>query len=482
MANFNRRKASKSEAKTINKAGGQAFVQTSEMEFVSMLVTSFAADKFYEKADETFERIKSAMSKIDPLFAAKAAVFARRKYGMRSISHFAAAMLAPHLTGKDWGADFYNAVVNRPDDMLEIAAIFMANGGKFPNSLKRGFSKAIGRFDSYQLAKYRGEGKGIKLVDIVNLVHPKPNERNEAALKNLVAGNLKNEATWEAMLSKAGQGEDAEASKAEAWEALINSGKMPYFALLRNLRNILQQNPKLTGRVCELLCDEKAIKRSLVLPFRYPTAFAEIQKLPQDKNTRLVLEAIAKALDISCSNVPDFDGDTLAVVDVSGSMGDKDDNKSPAGIAGLFAAVMCRAMKCDLMFFDDSARYQNYDPTDSAMSIFGKFRFSAGGTNFHSIFQTAKKAYDRVIILSDMQGWIGGYTPTAAFSAYKSKYKCEPFVYSFDLQGYGTLQFPENKVFCLAGFSDKVFDTMALLEKDKFALLNEIQAIDFSEF
>lgn len=39
------------------------------------------------------------------------------------------------------------------------------------------------------------------------------------------------------------------------------------------------------------------------------------------------------------------------------------------------------------------------------------------------------------------------------------------------------MQFPENNVFCLAGFSDKVFDIMWLMETDKKALYNEIKAI-----
>jgi hypothetical protein len=41
----------------------------------------------------------------------------------------------------------------------------------------------------------------------------------------------------------------------------------------------------------------------------------------------------------------------------------------------------------------------------------------------------------------------------------------------------GTLQFPENNVFALAGFSDKVFDIIKLLKEDKKALINEIKAI-----
>jgi hypothetical protein len=42
---------------------------------------------------------------------------------------------------------------------------------------------------------------------------------------------------------------------------------------------------------------------------------------------------------------------------------------------------------------------------------------------------------------------------------------------------YGTLQFPERNIYCLAGFSDKALQTMRFLEEDKGALLREIEAI-----
>jgi 60 kDa SS-A/Ro ribonucleoprotein len=131
------------------------------------------------------------------------------------------------------------------------------------------------------------------------------------------------------------------------------------------------------------------------------------------------------------------------------------------------------------MTFSDNAQYRQLNIRNSTLSIANDLNFAAGGTNFHAIFQTINQRYDRIIILSDMQGWIGGYSPKASFDAYKAKYKANPFIYSFDLQGYGSLQFPENKVFALAGFSDKIFDLMALLETDPKAIVNEINKVTF---
>jgi len=464
--------------KTVNLAGGEAHAQTPELELVSILLTSFANDQFYRSAGNTFEQLKSLIAKCDKKFVAQAAVYARTQFGMRSITHVVASELARHISGQDWAKDFYKAIVYRPDDMMEILAYHIAKNGKIPNALKKGFALAFDRFDKYQLAKYRGENKGVKLIDVVNLVHPVPTEKNADAIKALVSGGLKSFDTWESEMTKAGQlaanDEEKADFKKDVWIRLIREKKIGYFALLRNLRNIIEQAPEIVNEAIETLTNEALIKKSLVLPFRFLTAYDEIQKLSSDKIVRDVLMALNKAVDISVNNVPVFDGETLVVLDVSGSMQGK-----PAQIGSLFAAVLIKSNNADFMTFADTAKYRNVNPMDSTVTIANSIRFSAGGTNFHSIFQTANKKYDRIIILSDMQGWVGSFTPEREYKQYKQATGVNPFIYSFDLNSYGSMQFPEQNVFCIAGFSDKVLDTMKLMETDKRALINTIKGVEF---
>jgi hypothetical protein len=214
------------------------------------------------------------------------------------------------------------------------------------------------------------------------------------------------------------------------------------------------------------------ISKSRVLPFRFATAYEEISKMGSSKGVRDVLVAINQALEVSMCNVPKFDGDTLVVMDVSGSMSGR-----PSEIASLFGAILAKSNNADVLTFANRADYKSYNPLDSVMTIRNSFRYSGGGTNFKSIFTTANKKYDRVVILSDLQGWIGYTSPSAEFKQYKKTYDANPYVYSWDLAGLGTMQFPENNVFALAGFSDKVFDVMKMMEMDKKALFNEIKAI-----
>ena len=479
MSKFNTKKIVE---KVENRAGGQAYKQSDEMAFVSLLLTSFVKDQFYRKANESLSDMKGYIKKIkDKEFLAKSAIFARDEFGMRSITHALAGELASEISGKEWSKNFYSKVVSRVDDMSEILSYYLQNktdikSPKFPNSLKKGFAKAFDKFDAYQLGKYRSENKDVKLVDIVNLVHPTPTKKNGEALSQLINGDLKSTGTWESMLTSAGQKandeEELKDLKADAWDELLSTRRIGYFGLLRNLRNIITQAPNSVTKACEMLVDENLIAKSKVLPFRFSKAYDEISKLDPNKEVRDVLKAINEALNISVMNVPKLDGETLVVIDVSGSM-----SGTPSEIASLFGAMLIKANECDVMTFATKAEYINYDPSDTVISLRNKFRFSGGGTNVKSVFEKANKSYDNIILLSDFQSWLGYTTPTKEYNAYKKKYNVNPHVFSWDLAGMSTLQFPENQIYCLAGFSDKVFDVMKILKTDKKALLNRINSI-----
>src|SRR5262249_46756259 len=153
-------------------------------------------------------------------------------------------------------------------------------------------------FDEYQLAKYRKTGAEISLVDAVNLVHP----RHTPALKKLVDGTLAPAETWETKLTQAGAAAESEDElaelKKETWERLIKNRKLGYFALLRNLRNILTVSPEATEEAIALLIDEKLISKSLVLPFRFLAAVEALQNtnLPRAGD---VISALSVAVDKS---------------------------------------------------------------------------------------------------------------------------------------------------------------------------------------
>lgn len=471
MSRFNKKQVS---ATVENLAGGQSYDLSQKSKLITFLFSTFMNNKFYD-SDEV-ETLKELVKSIeDKEFLAKAGIYVRNVLGMRSVSHALAGELVKsynNLSGQEWVKDAICKFIRRPDDITEILAYYLKDEKKLPNSLKKGLAKSFDNFNEYQLAKYKGEGKEVSLIDAVRLLHVKPCDSNRQALNDLVYSKLKSFDTWEVEVSRAGNDVSL---KESAWKKLLLEDKIGYMALLKNLSNLIKYVPSCVDIICERLTDENRIKQSLVLPFRFYTAYSTIKYcLSESTEKRKVLSALTKALEISLNNVKPLKGNTLVVLDDSGSMESVKDKSS------IFAAVLAKVNNADLMFFSDDARYVSYNPASTVMDIVDSFEYVSGCTDFHSIFKTANKAYDNIVILSDMQGWVGYYTPEESFKTYKRIFNANPKVYSFDLTGYGTSQFKEKDIYLLSGFSEKVFDLMSLLEKDKEIIIKEIDKIVLS--
>lgn len=467
---------------TVNLAGGDAYTQDAKLALASLVTTNMVRDQYYRSADQGLAELRALLAQVDPVFAAKAAIYARNEDGIRSITHAVAGEIAHTVKGAEWTKRFYDKVVRRPDDATEILAYYMSNYGKpVPNSLKKGLGAALGKFDRYQIAKYRGEGKTISLVDVVNICHPKPSEKNADALRDLVADKLRSEGTWEVAVSQAGNSEDKATAKAEAWETLLRERKIGYFALLKNLRNIAEQAPELVSLACDLLVDEHLISTSLVLPFRYLTALRQLEAYPVYKR------ALSRALDLSLGNMPEF-GKALIAVDGSGSMSSPlagNPELMCKSVGSLFAAALYKKNLSDVIVFGSTAgRVTGLNPDDSTLTLAEQINRTCFGhsTNFHAIFEAAGTTkYETVIIFSDMQAWVDyGWSqthPGDAFANYKRRSKAQPTVFAFDLAGYGSAQFPAKDVFQLSGFSDSTLKLMSEFKEDRNALVTKIEQV-----
>lgn len=515
MARFNLFKSK--EPPVLNHMGAPAFAQTPELELVSMLLTSFADDSYYRSGAEGLSRLRELLSRCDPEFSAKAAIYARTVFGMRSISHALAAELASAASGKVWARKFYEKIVARPDDMTEIMACFIgAKGRKLPNALRKGFAAAFGKFDAYQLAKYRGEGREVSLVDVVNLVRPKPVERNGQALHDLVNGTLRATDTWESKLSKAGQVATDETEKAalkrDTWVELVRSRRIGYFALLRNLRNILEQAPEVVPEAVGLLVDPRLLRNSLVLPFRFIAAYAEVEAMKEGKfesergRIDAVLAGLEKAVRLSVDNLPTLRGRTLILSDNSGSMtGDggghslvsKMSRVRTADIANLFAVLYW--LKAEDTLVGLFGERLVFPKLDRSKGVFDNFRLidteknACGPGTEAGIFDIFRKMIrektivDTAVVFSDTQigernAWYGQSDKSGSFDALFQEYRrINPHFrcYSVDLRGYGTTVF-DGSVIKVAGWSEKIFEVMKFAEQDPAALLRQIEKVELN--
>ena len=467
MSKFNSKAVPKN--RTINLAGGSAYSIDAEHELTSIVLTSFCDNQYYRSNDNTIKRIKELMPQCKAKYIAKLALYARNEIGMRSITHVIASLLAPRLSSKKWAKDFYQRIVARPDDMYEIIAYHKSNDNKLSAAMKKGFAIKLSELNEYSLSKYKMENKDWKMVDIVNLLHPK----STPALDKLMHGTLQPPNTWEVEYSRIGQMEIGDGEKRKLriafWIENLNNNKIGYMALLRNLRNIaLLKDKVLLDLALERLCNKSHIRNSKVLPFRFSTAYTEIIKGNDIPNASLIASAISKATNLACENISKLD-DTAVIVDISGSM-----SGNPAEIASLFAAMLTHNNPTvDIVKFSTDAKYHNYNAHDSIITIAQNLKFAGGGTNFQSAIKCLNRPYKRIILLSDMQSW-AHQGVNKAYNDYCRKFGCEPYFYSFDLVGYGTSLLPQSKVIEIFGFSEKILELIPVLETDKIGLTNII--------
>ena len=341
----------------VNEMGEAAYVLPPKEELVSTVLTTFLHDKYYEKETEIVARILEAADKTEPEFVARLAVYARREGNMRSVSHLLAGYLAKRISGKEYARRFYRNICVRPDDASEILAYYQSteHKGKMPNAMREGFKSYLESLDVYLIDKYKMKRRKISLKDLANVCHIKPNEQTAEAWKRLFngdsMGDLYESKILNKELSKTGAGnqtaEEKEDLKGEVFrEQLADVKGMPIFALLRNLRNILRYAPDKIEEASRQLTIKVKISKSRLLPFRFATAYAEVEKYGNqaaksevksevvfEKDAvanadieqvaaakKQILDALETAINYSVENIPTLKGNTAVLIDHSGSV------------------------------------------------------------------------------------------------------------------------------------------------------------------
>lgn len=462
--------------KTTNRSGHAAYKMADKQKLVTQVLTSFFDEKkFYgDNTAEMKETIKRVIAK-DPQFVANLAVFARREFNMRSVAHVLVAYLAHEVNGKPYARNAANSVALRGDDVTEIMACYLDLFGKpIPNALKKGISDAMQRFDEYTLAKYKGDGKSVKMRDLLCLCRPTPKDEAQSDMwKRLLNGELETPYTWETELS-------AKGNNAHTWEKLIASEKVGYMALLRNLRNILTANPRNIDKVLSTIENPVMVKRSKQLPFRYLSAYKELENIGGSR----VFDALENAVEASIANMPKLEGTTVIAVDTSGSMGSAISAKSKvrcyeiAMMLGLIANKICE----NSIFYTFDTTIQKHPVSKRNGVLYTTIHSShcGGGTRMHLPFEEMianNIKADRIIVLSDNE-CNGGYwsRPVQAVAdAYRRHTGNDIWVHAIDLQGYGTQQFHGKKTNIISGWSEKVFAFIKLAEQGEGNLERTIE-------
>lgn len=319
-------------------------------------------DSHYESGVGIAERIKTLVAQNKPEDVASIAIEARTDFKLRHVPLLLARELTLLPTHRSVVGDLLPAIIQRPDEIGEFMALYWKDQPNAPIAaqVKKGLARAFNNFNEYALAKH--DSGGIKLRNVMFLTHPKPliedassddhgieainkkTYKRGAVVRHpnhvftrIADKTLKTPDTWEVALSGG-------ADKKATFERLINDGQLGGLALLRNLRGMTEAGVERNIIIKGL----ENMKTDRILPFRFIAAAVHAPQFePQLEGAMFRCVKDAERLS----------GQTLLLVDVSGSMKNPINNKSDLrrmdAAAGL--AILLREV-CDdvrVMTFSD---------------------------------------------------------------------------------------------------------------------------------
>ena len=511
-------------------AGGQGFKMTPELELYSIVCASILSRTFYvPDTNDQINKIKTLIRKVDPLFVAQLAIYAREQMYLRSIPMVLTVELAKCHRGDNLLRLLSCRVIQRADEITEMLSYYVkannlqprfikAKGGhnvekklyKLSNQLRKGIADSFMKFDEYQFAKYN-RATEIKLRDALFLTHPKPRTQAQKELFEKIAQDtLSTPYTWETQMSQAGKdGRD----KKTVWEELINSGKMGYMAMLRNLRNFLDSGVSDTciRKVAGLIADPVKVRKSKQFPFRFLTAYRSIggggprsrrswyssleaDEVNKSPYTQMLLEALEKAVLVSIENVPVLvNNDILIAADVSGSMQQPISEKSSLQHfdIGILLGLLLQSKSPNNVFgiFGDNWKALTSTPVEKVLAGTNLVHSREGevgyGTHGFRVLEWAiaqNAVFDRIMYFTDGQMYGRGNTDLRGvnekWNLYKSKVNPNAKLYLFNLNSYGqsALDLRSNDTYMITGWNDKIFTIMENIERGGDAL-DEIKEI-----
>jgi hypothetical protein len=441
-------------------------------------------------------------------------------------------------------------LIYRPDDISEmLEAYIIVNGKSLSNPMRKGFASALERMDAYQILKYKN-----RLIDAINLSHPdmgkvaKPgyvkvsdkvgavkrltelcaHTKNKSRIpyyKNLIsaiktsgdtyipainavmlgisasadthevanseAGQLVSDAIKSGKLTHAQAEEVLTDAKASNWASLLEDGKLGILAAIRNVRNILENNPKLetVKRLCELVSNGEIIRNGGIFPYQIDLANEICVNEVGTSYARDVSTALMRGYMGAVPNLSRLmPGRNLVIVDMSGSMNRqifywvgserKTSKHTCSAKASLMAATIAKATNADIIRFGGTAEYFKWNPNSNVFEIASSMIKNMGSTDLGKAWELATKSgvrYDRVIIISDYE--CNG--KTHASISYKNyvMQRNNPYVYSVDLAGYGTAPIKSDKVSYHFGSGYAMFEDMVTSEFNPASKFDKIRSI-----
>lgn len=478
----------------VSKNGNLQSVKPAEQELFEIAVsTMYGNVSYYETSDDILARMKVALYKVVDKgnldFVANLIVYARTVMNIRTMPVLLAVWFAKALRERNIAYMHLRHIVadtiQRAGQITDFyAASLDAFGNKkaVPMAIKRGVADGFNKFDEFRFAKVPDNG-AVKFRDVLRIVHPVPKDEQQGEIfAKIMNGNLAVPYTWEAELSMNGQKLEAERkSKKDLWTELVASGKMGYMALLRNLRNIVEagvDTSVIRDYVAPTLMKPANVAKSRQFPFAFMNA---LDNLPDNADASLV-QALAKAMDLSVANVPKLGEHVWVIIDVSGSMGwaALSRRNPPIKTAMIFAAALAKAnadsKHVALTVFSDHAKHVSVDARKPVVEMVEvlKGNIYGGGTNLQAALDLKGSLGfepDTVIVLSDME--VNRLTSHNVASLFRA----DAVKIAINLEsGKSTPLGEKDGWYQLAGWNERIFDLIPAMREGETIVSSLSQA------
>lgn len=518
-----------------NEAGGRAYRLAPKHALAQLAATGCFNGAYYSDAEHQLAALLALAATVDDnLFLAKLAVYSRERAFLKDMP----AALLVILSRRD-PALFRRAFARVVDNGRVLRTMFqMIRSGQFGRKSlsyapQRAFQRWLNGASVGQLLS-ASIGNDPSLRDVLRLARPTPADNARRALFGWLAGkdvekwapatlaDLPEEvgalAAYRAAETEAEQVAILERSRFR-WDLLADAARGPAVwkaiarqmgpqALRMNLNTLLRHgvfsdDPETAAYVAGRIADADEIRRSRQYPYQYFAAH-----LNADEAVPAVIKnALGRAAEVACGNVPELPEPVVIGLDVSGSMGSPVTGFRGRGatskvrcvdVAALFAAALLRRNPGSVIIpFDTRAHAVESDVDEPILALAARLAtYGGGGTDCSLPLAEANtrltgRRFAGCVLVSDMESWVGAgrHGSTAVMTQWQAFVGAQvrlhgpewagPKLVCINLQAYASTQAPERSdVLNVGGFSDAVFQVVAsFLADEAERFVGEVEAI-----
>ena len=501
-------------ADTINEAGGNAYEFSPQHQLAQFAATGTLNRTFYANAEDQLEKILRLCESVEPEFIAKTAVFAREKGFMKDMP----ALLCAVLSVKDKAllAAVFPRVIDNGKMLRNFVQIVRSGAvgrkslGSAPKRLVREYFETR---DADTIFK-QSVGQSPSFADVVKMVHPKPNSPAHAALYGYFIGR---ETVFDNLPETVRQFEQFKTGASlqvpnvpfqmltalplstKDWTGIASNAGWTMTRMNLNTfeRHGVFKDAAMTELIANRLRDKASIRKARVFPYQLLQAFRITES--NSAIPRQIAEALQDAMEIAVENVPEIPGKVYVLPDVSGSMhspatGYRKGSTSAVrciDIAALVsAAILRKNPTAEIVPFSDSLPTAALNSRDSVMTNANKLAsLPSGGTNCSLPLKELNRNRaigDLVIYVSDNESWIdtkrgaynSGTETMKAWNEFKARNPAAKLA-CIDIQPNASTQATERAdILNIGGFSDQVFENLALFAKNELGANHWIGVIE----